>query len=497
MAIRSTVLPWTPEVASLAQPFYAAEAPEIPGVPIGINMKTRKVVNFDPWLLQSMSIINSCRGTVLGEKNHGKSTILKILMIRLASLGAGRETMRGLINNHKPEENEGEYTRLSEGFFESYEYRLATHKVNYIDQAMGLTPSDTLEAALAVAEFVGRDPLVGYLPFAMQLAVNTLIKMGAVHVTPMKLEAELFRLDKYHIDEFFETSNNLLMESVHVRQLEENELAAAGGYEPRDLIAETRLMLDRPTNLPLHEIQNAGAHCASLLAQTRGGAFGELFGDGESMSDVLTQDVVTLDWTGVPDRAKALLRTVLRIVRASSAARGDWRFIPHISLQDELSQSMEDPVFAKWAAFDSKIARALYELELSSTHRYDDFRKGGVGSQLYGYGQSVINDNSFTLLGRQADEESVLDEVQQRHHLSTTDRRWLTRNPRFCFGLCLGDQKMIPLRVFVTPMELEYIQTSGATNRMLDRLPVMQSPQVLDRLRRKNGVELVGVGDVS
>lgn len=495
MAIRSTVFPWTPEVAATAQPFYASEAPALPGVPIGINMKTRKVVVIDPWLLQSRGIINSCRGTVLGEKNHGKSTLLKILMIRLAALAAGRDKLRGLINDHKPEEGNAEYAKLT-SFFESTVYRLADHKVNYLDQSMGITPADSLEVAMTVAEFVSKRELRGFEPFSMQLAVFSLLRLGAEAVTPQMLEAMLCRLDQSHVDAFFETSNNELLASMRQRQIEQQRLADRHGIGD-DILARTESLLELRHNMPIEEIQRAGAYCATLLMQTRGGAYGSLFGDGQSLGEVLTQDIVTLDWTGVPESAKSLLRTVLRIVRASSVARNDLRFIPHLSLQDEVSQSMEDKVYAKWAAYDSKIARALHEVELSGTHRYSDFRKGGVGSEIYGYGESIINDMSFAFLGRQPNEPELLDELQQRHGLSPTDRGFLTRIPRHCFGMCLGDRKMVPVRVFVTDIEAELIKTSSATTKMLDRLPARMSPQVIDRLRRYHGTELIGVDDDS
>lgn len=491
MAIRSTVLPWTPEMASMAQPFYSPEAPDIPGVPIGINMQTRAVVTFEPWLLKDAHIISSGRGTVLGEKDHGKSTLLKILAIRLAMVAAGRDKLRILINDHKPEGGRAEYQKLTE-FFESVVYRLIDHKVNLFDQSMGITPSDSLEIALNVAEFVGRKELTGFEPFAMQLAVFKLLRLHPRNATPQMLETLLGRLDERDLDDFFETSNNELVAAVRQRQAEEDLLGQLNSYQSRNITQEVDLLLERPHNLPMHEIQRAGAYCATLLGQTRGGSYGNMFGDGEPLGDVLSQDVVTLDWTGVPDRAKSLLRTVLRIVRASSVARNDLRFIPHLSLQDEVSQSMEDKIYARWAAYDSKIARGLSEVELSGTHRLDDFRKGGVGSELYGYGESIVNDMSFTFLGRQPNDPGVLDELQQRFDLSNTHRRFLTRIDRTCFGISLGRRKVVWLKVFVTEMERELIKTDAATERILDRIPVMESPDVLRRLARLNGVEMIG-----
>lgn len=491
MAIKSTVFSWTPETASMAQPWYSPAHPNVPGVPIGVNIFTRKLVMFDPWLLKNAGVITSARGMILGEKGHGKSTLMKLLAIRLGALAAHRERMRILINDHKPEDGHAEYRALTD-FFESTVYRLADHQVNIFDKEMGITPSDTLEIAINVAEFVGEKKLQGFEPFALQLAVFKMLRMERAEPSPLLLERLLYSLEDTDLKQYFDVSNDILKTSAMDRQAELDELARLNGGEPRDVISDIELVTERPHNIPMHELQRAGAYCATLLGMTRAGNYGEMFGGNASMRDVLTQTAVTLDWTGVPVKAKSLLRTILMICKASAIARNDHGLMPHISLQDEVSQSMEDLVFAKQAAKESKIARGLREFEISGTHRLSDYRKGGVGSELHGYGNSIINDTSLFFLGKQPGDRENLDELQERFNLNQTHREFLTRIPKYCFGLSLGDQKTIFFRVIATPLEKELIKTDAATEAMVDRLPVWQSPDVQRRIAMMNGVEMIG-----
>ena len=93
---------------------YIAPAPFLRrGSPLGLDQLGR-IVSFDPWLMKKRRLISSMIFLVIGNKDSGKSTLLKSMTALLMCLQAqDGQKMRVRINDRKPEDGEPEWAPLA------------------------------------------------------------------------------------------------------------------------------------------------------------------------------------------------------------------------------------------------------------------------------------------------------------------------------------------------------------------------------------------------
>ena len=83
MAIYGKSFSGTPEDAALFHPWIASKLPCPRGMPIGLCMRTGRVVYFDPWLLKDMGLITGLIFLMLGVRGSGKTSLLIQLITEL------------------------------------------------------------------------------------------------------------------------------------------------------------------------------------------------------------------------------------------------------------------------------------------------------------------------------------------------------------------------------------------------------------------------------
>jgi hypothetical protein len=245
-------------------------------------------------------------------------------------------------------------------------------------------------------------------------------------------------------------------------------------------------------NHKYEDIQAAADSVSTMLGDVLTGSYANMFGDKHSMYGMLTQRAVTKDWRGVEPEAEKLMRILDTRIKIAAIENNRIDLLPHIEIDDEKHKSMDNLVYAKSHSFFSEIARGTHTCNLSATHRFDSVRRGGVGSELYGLGETIINNLGFVLIGRQNDDPKILNELQNRYNLSNANTRQLTDLPNYTFGLKIGETERLRfVRVFATPNELEVMKTNASTDRMIGRPDVFNAEQI-ELFAKENGVVYLG-----
>ena len=493
MGINSSVFSTPTNVMAMGHPFITPPYNTILGIPLGIDIRSRRLVYFDPWMLKNAGIINSAFGMILGPKNHGKSATLKIIAIRLMMLAAGYDMMRTAINDYKPEGKSSEYAQFSQ-VCGSTVFRIATMSVNpfeanlYKQRGNESYELGLLGTAETLCEFAKRSDLTGNENTALRVAVFVMLQQDELLWTPQVLFKLLRSISNSQIEDYFRTIDSKLKVGL------EKRLDGIKSLENRELIeAKLTGIVSARDNHELADISAAADQVSTYLGDILTGSYGHMFGDSHSLYDMLTQRAITKDWRGVEPEAETLMRIIDTRIKVSAIENNRIDLLPHIELDDEKHKSMDNMVYARSHSYFSEIARGTHTCNLSATHRFDSIRKGGVGSELYGLGNTIINNLGFVLIGQQPDDPKILDEIQARYELSHEDTRALSALPRYTFGMKLGEAEPLRfIRVFATRMELAMLGTNSSTDRMIDR-PDVLSEQHLARFGKQNALALIGM----
>src|SRR5262245_34783549 len=87
--------------ALAAHPFGGPAHSLTIGMPIGMYIYRHGVWRFDPFLEKAHGILGSYNGIALGQKNVGKTSLMKIIAYRMCLVGAGSGFMRIAVNDHR------------------------------------------------------------------------------------------------------------------------------------------------------------------------------------------------------------------------------------------------------------------------------------------------------------------------------------------------------------------------------------------------------------
>jgi hypothetical protein len=492
LAINASVFSAPTNVMALGHPFISPGYNNILGVPIGIDVRSRKLVYFDPMLLKNAGLINSAYGIVIAPIGYGKSATLKIISCRLMMIAAGYDRPRTMINDYKPEGKESEYSAFSR-VFRSKVFSIASMSINpfeaklYMDSAKQSYELGILGTAEAMAEFAKKDALSGYENTALRTAVHAMLQLNEAMWSPHVLYKLMRSLSAEQIATYFDRLDKKLESQLEARisRIQDSGLKNTALDQAKELVGAR-------DNHSYDEIKSASDRNSTYLGNILTGSYADMFGDTHSLYATYTQRAVTKDWRGLDPEAETLMRTIDTRIKVSAVENNRTDLLPHIELDDEKHKSMDNMVYAKSHAYLSEIARGTHTTNLSATHRFNSIRKGAVGSELYNLGNTIINNLGFAFIGQQVDDPKILDELQDRYHLSNNDTKALTMLPKYTFGLKLGEGEPIRfIKIFATPQEMEILKTDGSTDRMIDR-PDVYSPEQIERYARENGIDYIG-----
>jgi hypothetical protein len=500
MAVNASVLSGSTNLMAMGHPFAGPTTPfdkktglPVGGVPIMIDIRTREVIMIDPWLLKLAHIIHSAFGIVLGPKGHGKSSLLKIIANRLCLLTAGYDMMRVSINDYKPEESSSEYALFTK-HMRSKVFEIASMKVNPFEARLFTSPDEDvyelaiLRIAEILFEFVNKTTPTGANAEAMRAGVAKMLRRNSIFWSPELLFDCLRTLSDDDITFYHDQLRNKLRTQMQSRL--EHALVTSEGVK-EDLRGQLSSINDSGNNVLFDEIKQAGVYMSQQLGNILHGSFGNMLGVEHSLYDVLTQRAATKDWRGVPPDAETLMRIIDTEIKVAAIEKNRTDLLPHIELDDEKHKSMNNLVYAKSHSHFSEIARGTHTCNLSATHRLRSIRRGGIGSELYELGNTIIDNLGFAFIGKHEINDPGLAEIVERYDLSETDRGLIPMLPDYTFGVKLGNQPIRYGRVFALPSEMSFLGTDSATDRMVDR-PGIIYPEQLMRFAYENGIVYLG-----
>jgi hypothetical protein len=501
MGINASVFSGPTNLMALGHPFCSPAYTDIPGIPFAIDIHSRELVCFDPWLLKDAGIINSAFGMILGPKNHGKSATLKILAGRLMLVSAGYQQMHVAINDYKPEGKASEYAEFSKAHG-SRVFSIASMSVNPFEARLfQLSSTDTdavyelgiLGAAEVICEFEKHSPLTGHENTALRIALHTMLQKSQLLWSPHMLFKLLRSIDDEQITAYFNNLDQKLVSQLTERIERVRKLNNVSDGTLDGVISQLKQLAAAQDNHRYEDIKSAADTVSTYLGSALTGTYANMFGDKDSLYEMVTQDVATKDWRNVGPDAEKLFRILHTNIQVAAIESNRIDLVPHIELDDEKHKSMDSLISVKAHSFLSEIARGIHLCNLSATHRFSSVRRGDVGSELYNLGNTIINNLGFVLIGQQPDKPEILNEIQGLYSLSNADTQMLTVLPKYTFGMKLGEsQKMRFLKVFATPFELGFLGSNAATDRMIDR-PDVLNPADLQRFAEMNGIAYVGM----
>ncbi len=512
MSIKTSVYSAPTNVMALGHPFVGPAYADSDGVPIGIDVNTRQVVCVDFWQLRQMHIINTKFGIVFGDVGFGKSTLLKIIAIRLMIMSAGYSQMRTLINDYKPEADESEYGRFSD-VVQSTVFKMAEMSFNPFEARLFSTQSGLtyelamLDMARVFAEFSKNEALEGYQLTALRIALSVMLSYSDTLWEPELLFKIVGSLTIDQIDAYYKNFDKKLKRQMQVRlqnliktKLDTTESWDEEGKKPtvaqaqisEDLkLQEAMSLSTAPDNYFVADIQRAGAEVQTMGYNLLRGPVGTMIGDKHSLYDLYTQRATTKDWRGLLPEVQRFARIIDNNFRINMIESNRADLLPHLELDDEKHKSMDDLTYARVNAFTSEIARGTHMVSLSASHRPDSIRKGAVGSELWKLGETIINNQGFAFLGHQQNRANILDELGDRYRLGDFQKD-LPHLPAYQFIATFGPtEPPRRIRVFVTDLEYQMIQTDSATDVIMNRPDIMSS-EALRQYALQNGVAYIG-----
>jgi type IV secretory pathway VirB4 component len=445
----------TPWDAALTQPFVGSALPRMPGVPLGVYTQLKSPFIFDPYWAHRLEIVNSQVFLITGNKNAGKSTLMKTIALRLGGrrgrdLGDGRtQQMRLRINDRKIEDRDPEFLQVVE-HLEGEVLQLNRHaSINVFDPKMEMGQLDVVEAAVNICEMVsGISPLPRFQNLALRVGVWKMLKEREREASPEALEAKLLGLGMDDVVDYYHETNP----------------------------DATRI------NITDALFQEDAMICAMNMGELLHGSFGGIFGGHRSLRDALSSHVLLLDWTGVPEKARTLLAAMLWKWQEIAQRRGDHELIPDLFFSDEEHQALRNLMYVRFMSASLKEARALRTAFFMSTqHETDLTMAGDPGTEIRRLSESIGLSIGGRFIAQQPEKQEILD-LYRDLGFSEPDAKSLPALRKGYFFFHAPNYPPVPFRLDLTATEKELVKTDSAVRSMTTGLnddPINQGAVLL------------------
>ena len=477
----------TPSAFAMWQSWISPKHPQYEGIPLGYDLRTGKVVMFYPWTLPTHSTTFGAEG----EKNSGKSTFLKVVMPRLLGLQAkdayGNPTlMRGRISSRKSEEGVAEFAPLSTALA-SPVYDIGQEgSINLF--GLFTEEADLIEVAINIAQEVAGHNLPAQASIAIMVAMRKLFESSLAAISPTTLEVVLRQLTLADFADYHRQNQHAAIDQFKDELVDRPQLLA-------------QLQLDIPEGTIDESSLWAARQAADCFSQLVNGNYGRAFGGRNTLYEVLTQQVVTLDWETLPVNAQSILEAVLMKAEASAivkakrglkSGRDLSLIIPHIDASDEEGGAMKSLMHARATADRQNKSRAYPTASFRAYQYYGQITQAGnVGSEIRSLGQEIENGVGARIIFRQPNDTDFLQRFA-RLGMSDSDIELLPQlEPGQAF-LWLRDHPPLLFQTVITAAELPLVQSNSARTNMANAIPVWSSA---DFRERAETVGLTTVGE--
>ena len=442
--------------------------PHVPdsGITLGNQLFSGAVFEIDPAGYQNAGYIEGKSIVILGARDVGKTTLAKLIAYYLSADRIGEaDRMRISIDDTRRNFGVPEYAGLARALG-SEEVDLSKHRINFLDPKMGSSFSDQLGTVIQILEHVGGEPLVRYEPLGLQVALSLLMDKYSQIATPEVLVHLLNRVNASDLATYQATFSARLESQL---SSEAQLLLRLGDSE-----SDTEKALS-PTNVNEADfLQDAGRVYAKLM-RLLNGDYSNIFGGDHTLSEVLNQRVVALDYTGIDISAFVLVQSLVWRWRTSALRRGDTRYLSNLEIHDENYGMWEHPIYATNMYSHLKKIRATGEIVVRVQHRLDDsYAVGSAGSEVREKAVNSLNETDMWFIGRQP--QSAIPRLKERLGLDDWVCKHITQLGKGEFYFKMGQQPPVPFKLYLDPIiRRAMTETNMANDYMLgltDRVSV-------------------------
>lgn len=456
------------QVFALGHPFFSPAPLMQHGAMLGFYLGSARPFYLDPAQLMKHGA-HSLVVVVYGEKNSGKSTLLKDSTAKFCALQAGLgqqvgqyPSMRVRITDRKPNQHDenngqvlrGEFAALTDYLLADSVSLASIGQINPYDMRMAVDETTLIETAYITTESVLERRLENYESAALEIAARRM------------LEKKHFSIDALR---------------TYLATPEEADVVAH--YTNTDFVGDDSrvAIVDDPrlySKFREDSIRLAGAQ-ASLVT----GAFGGVFGGTNSLYDILSSDIVNIDWTGVSGKPGDLLETLFYKWDAT-ALRLRLPLNADLSVSDEEGTRIKNPVHAAAFAQYVREARAYRKISILATQFSTDFDNlGESGSSIRGLGREIDSGIGVRIYGRQPNKPEIIESIT-RHGINRSDALATTLLPQGCWAIKLPDRPIQFFQHDVDPSMLPVYETNRAMKQLSERYIVDEVPHVKERIAK-------------
>lgn len=461
------------------QPFIVPSLWQPSGMPLGTCLRTHRRIPFDAYLAQKTGLTKSLEIVFTGLKKSGKTTAMKLFsmstMIQQAIDTAGElEDMRMHIDNRKPEEATAEWAGIVESMACDV-IALRDLSLEMLDPVALRTEWDILQTAMTGAEFVKNEQLTPDEVLAMRIAVFVIKRDRPMQLSTRLMERVLRSISLEDIEAFYRRVDDHLL--AHYRTERDNP-DTSELYKPLDAVLEAE------PNYDVQVIQAAAFRVATYLTLIFDGMFGRMFAGRQSIRDYLAEPAALFDMSGLSPTEVAFFETQRFNTMTAALNNYDLAAIPHVHVMEEVQEEGQHPLQARAHAFQNAKARASHKIGLASTQYLPNMMYGDPGTTLRGYAEQIYNGTDIFVIFQQPNNEETWNMLRGLE-LDDSLIRLSQRLGQGCSIIKARERDPLYLQWHIPPMMRKLVQSSGATERMLRRRPVMDDPRIKSLMDRK------------
>jgi len=464
-------------------------------------MRTGRVVYFDPWLLKDMGLITGLIFLMLGVRGSGKTSLLIELITELIARQAGIDKKTGYPNemnvrittrkanmgneddeelDEDDENSEAEFKATNDFLYGNFVDINQQGFINIFDPKMGMSEWDLLETGVNVCELANNEvPLINFQPLALQVGVHKMLTQFSAIASPEVLEVATRTLTMYDLENYFFRSNSEVLGTFDKVLAQQPELKAQLG-----------VTMNKPHNVPKQEFLHDAGFVSAQMGRVLRGDFGHVFGGTNSLHDILSDTVTTLNMTGLNSKARTLVESMLWKWNTIAMTRKDYGLIPGINIGDEEHEGAESLMYMRYWAQNVAKARAYRTADFRATqYRKQLTEAGSEGSEIRAKANQINTGIGAHFIGRMADIDSAVEDlsgfgVAEHDIMNTVDY-----GPGQ-FGFLIPGQPIFPFQALLTPTQFELARSDQATESMMEFMPVMSFEHIQERERQVGFVQL-------
>lgn len=450
---------------------------------LGPQIYTRCTARINPQGLIAENKILSGNFGLAAEKHHGKGVLTKSLAVLLGGMKAGIDEETGefvrpreRVNDNKLEAGRGEWDDITEFKLRKPIYLAGFGRISPFDLRMGMTPLQHMELLSLMLEDAKGGPLDATESYVAQM-VMYLIGRDGVNPELSWIGQRGNNISVTDEDEYNRYFNRELRKQYHEQLMRDDTFRKRFDEVMRRSDPDNDDYL-KNRNEEFRHIREAGrrvAHLIQLLLNS--GTYGQTFGGGNSLFELLTDQYVHFDWTGMPPRAASLLEAILKYWEMVGARKdsGMHLTVPHYVFHDEQGSEMTKSVaHATLRAEENRKARAVHTIHFDMYQNFDDLLKiGEPGSAFRSQGEIMHRGIAAWFIGKQPDDSDLLHALTRR---GATDKEafMTTQFPMGVWGFLVpGSGK--PMEIFqhiLHPTIANLVDTTSAARKAAERTKV-------------------------